>query len=317
MAKKVWQLIVFQPLQRQVTLTCLQLIKSECQNKEINTQLISAVLQSFVEEIRICDQLEAKTLLYNEKYSDLALLFKLVARVTNATVKLENIVEDHFCPMDIEAIKRIGKTNLFFYSKLYVKTILDNHTKFFKLVRCFLNNDQHFIAALSKACENFINNNTITKATRNTKKSAELLTLYCDALLRQGSKTTIKKIHDIVDFSVRVLSSNSCPFSALSNFVISDELKRTFENFMKFYTEQHNRLKRIYQNLCYCSQFDALDSLLTAREHSYLYIIEYSLQRFDLIVCADRLVKQYPSDNEHKLSTAILLIGNPSIVFMD
>ncbi|CAF1394867.1 unnamed protein product [Rotaria sordida] len=219
MAKKVWQLIVFQPLQRQVTLTCLQLIKSECQNKEINTQLISAVLQSF----------------------DLALLFKSVVRVTNATVKLENIVEDHFCLMNIEN------------SKLYVKRILDNHTEFFKLVRCFLNNDQHFIAALSKACGNFINNNTITKATRNTKKSAELLTLYCDALLRQG----------------------------------------------------------------YCSQFDALDSLLTAREHSYLYIIEYSLQRFDLIVCADRLVKQYPSDNEHKLSTAILLIGNPSIVFMD
>ncbi|CAF1365493.1 unnamed protein product [Rotaria sordida] len=78
-------------------------------------------------------------------------------------------------------------------ARLSIFKILDNHTEFFKLVRCFLNNDQHFIAALSKACGNFINNNTITKATRNTKKSAELLTLYCDALLRQGGYVCIPK----------------------------------------------------------------------------------------------------------------------------
>ncbi|CAF4109939.1 unnamed protein product [Rotaria sordida] len=68
-------------------------------------------------------------------------------------------------------------------ARLSIFKILDNHTEFFKLVRCFLNNDQHFIAALSKACGNFINNNTVTKAIRGTKKSAELLTRYCDALL--------------------------------------------------------------------------------------------------------------------------------------
>ncbi|CAF4110240.1 unnamed protein product, partial [Rotaria sordida] len=109
-----------------------------------------------VEEILIYDQLEAiytevKTLLHNEKYSDLALLFKLVARVPNVTVKSKNIVEDHFCLMGIEAIRRIGKTVINVKNpKLYVETILDNHIEFFKLVRCFLNNDQHFIAALNK-----------------------------------------------------------------------------------------------------------------------------------------------------------------------
>ncbi|CAF1184120.1 unnamed protein product [Rotaria sordida] len=114
-----------------------------------------------VEEILIYDQLEAiytevKTLLHNEKYSDLALLFKLVARVPNVTVKSKNIVEDHFCLMGIEAIRRIGKTVINVKNpKLYVETILDNHIEFFKLVRCFLNNDQHFIAALNKTCGNF------------------------------------------------------------------------------------------------------------------------------------------------------------------
>ncbi|CAF4223821.1 unnamed protein product, partial [Rotaria sordida] len=112
-----------------------------------------------VEEILIYDQLEAiytevKTLLHNEKYSDLALLFKLVARIPNATVKLKNIVEDHFYLMGIEVIRRIGKTAIN-NPKLYVEKILAIHTEFFKLARRFLNNDQHFIAALNKTCGNF------------------------------------------------------------------------------------------------------------------------------------------------------------------
>ncbi|CAF4129396.1 unnamed protein product [Rotaria magnacalcarata] len=51
------------------------------------------------------------------------------------------------------------------------------------------------------------------------------------------------KLDDIVDFSVMVLSSNSWPFSAPPNFVLSPELKRTFDSFTNFYTQQHNGRK--------------------------------------------------------------------------
>jgi hypothetical protein len=47
MAMEIWQLIFFQPLNRQVTLACLQLIKAERNNEMINTRLISGVIESY------------------------------------------------------------------------------------------------------------------------------------------------------------------------------------------------------------------------------------------------------------------------------
>ncbi|UJR37526.1 hypothetical protein I4U23_030228 [Adineta vaga] len=426
MAIEIWQMVFFQPLNRQVTLACLQLIKSERNNEVINTRLISGVIQSYVElgfaenstvpstnaqitsptlavykdhfeaqflqdteqfyrleaatflfhnsvteylkkvvaqrldeevhrvqsylhsstlaalikrveDVLIRDQLdaiynEAKTLLRDEKHSDLALLYKLVNRVPNATLELKRIVEDHIRQMGIDAIDRVSGTAIN-DPKLYVETILDIHTKFFKLVQVSFSSEQGFTAALDKACGKFINNNAVTTAAGNTTKSPELLARYCDALLRRGTKAVEetdleekfnqimvvvfnyvedkdvfqkfygkmlakrlvgqlsasddyeesmisklkqacgfeytsklqrmfqdigvsknlidqyrtycekRKLDDIVDFSVMVLSSNSWPFSAPPNFVLPPELKRTFDSFTHFYTQQHNGRK--------------------------------------------------------------------------
>ncbi|CAF3930662.1 unnamed protein product [Didymodactylos carnosus] len=91
-----------------------------------------------------------------------------------------------------------------------------------------------------------------------------------------------------------------------------------------------NDINGVRENLGYCPQFDALDNLLTAREHIYFYarlrgikqqnicyIADSLLKRLGLTLWADRPVRQYSGGNKRKLSTAISLIGNPSIIFMD
>ncbi|CAF3140963.1 unnamed protein product, partial [Rotaria sp. Silwood2] len=263
----------------------------------------------------------------------LALLFKLVSRIPNATDKLKEIVEIHIHQMGIDAIKQISDI-AFNNPKTYVETILDIYTKFFKLVKEAFNSEQGFTAALDKACAKFINNNAVTTAAGNTKKSPELLAQYCNVLLRKGNiageepdfeeklnqimvvfnyvenkdvflkfyrkmfakrlvdqlcasddyeESMISKLklacgfdytselqqmfqdirisksltdqyqtycernnfHDIVDFSVMVLKTNSWPFSAPRNFVLPIELKKPFESFTTFYTQQHNGRKLI------------------------------------------------------------------------
>jgi len=84
------------------------------------------------------------------------------------------------------------------------------------------------------------------------------------------------------------------------------------------------------RNIGYCPQFDALNPLLTGKEHLILYArlrglseksvqkyTEWCLKRLGLTPYADRAAGTYSGGNKRKLSTAIALIGKPSMVFLD
>jgi ATP-binding cassette, subfamily A (ABC1), member 3 len=80
----------------------------------------------------------------------------------------------------------------------------------------------------------------------------------------------------------------------------------------------------------FCPQFDALFELLTAREHLQLYarikgicevdirrVVDSKIAEMGLTEYANRPAGTYSGGNKRKLSVAIAMIGEPSIVFLD
>ncbi|KAJ7372892.1 hypothetical protein OS493_016821 [Desmophyllum pertusum] len=89
-------------------------------------------------------------------------------------------------------------------------------------------------------------------------------------------------------------------------------------------------LKQVQQRIGYCPQFDALLERLTGREMLTMYarlrgvpddkikdIVSDAIQLLHLGKWADSLCGNYSGGNRRKLSTAIALVGNPPIVFLD
>jgi len=89
-------------------------------------------------------------------------------------------------------------------------------------------------------------------------------------------------------------------------------------------------LNKAQLDIGYCPQNDPLLENLTAREHLELYaalrgvnpkqrkkIVEQQLQEMNLSKYANVLAGSYSGGTRRKLSVAIAMIGNPSIVFLD
>ncbi|XP_078344110.1 phospholipid-transporting ATPase ABCA3-like [Oculina patagonica] len=89
-------------------------------------------------------------------------------------------------------------------------------------------------------------------------------------------------------------------------------------------------LREVQQRIGYCPQFDALLERLTGREMLTMYarlrgvpdgkikgIVSDAIKLLNLGKWADSLCGNYSGGNRRKLSTAIALVGNPPIVFLD
>ncbi|XP_055368383.1 phospholipid-transporting ATPase ABCA1b isoform X2 [Betta splendens] len=89
-------------------------------------------------------------------------------------------------------------------------------------------------------------------------------------------------------------------------------------------------INTVHQNMGYCPQFDAINDLLTGREHLELYAVlrgvgesevcdvaEWGIRKLGLVKYADKAAGSYSGGNMRKLSTAMALIGAPPVVFLD
>ncbi|KAH8286341.1 hypothetical protein KR054_007221, partial [Drosophila jambulina] len=90
------------------------------------------------------------------------------------------------------------------------------------------------------------------------------------------------------------------------------------------------QMRKVRHRIGYCPQFDALFEDLTGRQNLRFYCLVRGVQRryvaeiswtlaraFDFEKHLDKRTKHYSGGNKRKLSTAIAILGNPSVVFLD
>ncbi|XP_050094334.1 phospholipid-transporting ATPase ABCA1-like isoform X1 [Anopheles aquasalis] len=89
-------------------------------------------------------------------------------------------------------------------------------------------------------------------------------------------------------------------------------------------------MNRVHQQIGYCPQFDALLEELTGRETLKIFALMRGVERSEIngvsLTLAEELnftkhldkrTKAYSGGNKRKLSTALALMGNPSVVYLD
>ncbi|TPX31644.1 hypothetical protein SmJEL517_g05059 [Synchytrium microbalum] len=171
-------------------------------------------------------QEEFQTLLDQDKTEDLSRIYNLLSRVDNGLSKLINIFENHVRKQGLEAVQKVAEAAASQAAsgkggddedgeedekpapskstaaaaaakkkqaagsdidpKVYVEALLAVHSKYQTLVSKAFKADSGFVAALDKACREFVNRNHVCK--EGSQKSPQLLAQYCDSLLRKGGK---------------------------------------------------------------------------------------------------------------------------------
>ncbi|XP_063678644.1 phospholipid-transporting ATPase ABCA3-like isoform X4 [Bolinopsis microptera] len=89
-------------------------------------------------------------------------------------------------------------------------------------------------------------------------------------------------------------------------------------------------IRKIQQRIGYCPQFDALIGVMTGRELLSMFAncrgiprqeieqtVNEAIKNLNLDEYADKLCGSYSGGNKRKLSTAIALVGNPEVLFLD
>lgn len=89
-------------------------------------------------------------------------------------------------------------------------------------------------------------------------------------------------------------------------------------------------IEKIHRSIGYCPQFDALLPLLTSRELLIFFarlraipealvskVAEWAMNKVGLHIFANRISGDLSGGNKRKLSTAIALVGNPSVICLD
>lgn len=111
--------------------------------------------------------------------------------------------------------------------------------------------------------------------------------------------------------------------------LIGDEWIDSGEAWVNGHSLSHD-MREVYRNIGYCPQFDALFDELTGEETLKVYCLLRGIpperiryvtmklaRHLNFVKHLPKLSSQYSGGNKRKLSTAIALLGKPSVVYLD
>jgi cullin 1 len=146
-----------------------------------------SLLNADKQDGKITNTWRSRNLIADAFYLDLHRMYSLLARITDGLNPLRVSFEAHVKKAGLSAIERISQNeNETMDPKSYVDTLLEVHKKYNDLVQSAFSGEAGFVAALDKACGEFVNRNKVCKDA--TSKSPELLARFCDQLLKKSAK---------------------------------------------------------------------------------------------------------------------------------
>ena len=132
---------------------------------------------------------EFQTLLDQDKGDDLYRIYTLLSRIVEGLEPLRQKFESHVKQVGLAAVEKVvGESPDALEPGAYVNALLDAHRKNLALVNASFRGEAGFLAALDKACRDFVNRNKATGT--STSRSPELLAKHTDGLLKKSNKTT-------------------------------------------------------------------------------------------------------------------------------
>ncbi|XFF91437.1 hypothetical protein AB1E18_017656 [Capra hircus] len=126
-----------------------------------------------------------------------------------------------------------------------------------------------------------------------------------------------------------LLGLNGAGKTTTFQILTGEEVASSGDVFVERLSITKNILK-VRSKIGYCPQFDALLDYMTAREIMIMYArlwgipetkinnyVKKSIQALNLEPYADKYIYTYSGGNKRRLSTAIALMGKPSVIFLD
>lgn len=232
---------------------------------------------------------ECKNMVVSEARKDLKNMYLLLKNVKDGLPIFIKEIQNYITETGLKAVVSYLVPNDASDSKdsptNFVENILAVHSKFSELIKVVFNSDQQFVRALDKACSTIINHK---KNNKYPCKAAELLSRYCDCLLKKSANKGINEseIDDKLTMSITVFR------------YIDDK-----DVFQKFYSKMLG--KRLIHSLSI--SMDAEESMINKLKQAcgHDYTIKIHRMFTDIRLSAD-LIKQFnnwlSTDNEKQLS---------------